>query len=465
MSPSVLLIDDEKSFRLILESALTREGYAVRTAPDVKSARAAWAASPADLVIVDRNLPDGDGVNLLSELKREAVESNLDATFLVVTAYADVDNAVLALKHGADDYVTKPVQLPDLLVKLRKGLERRALERRVQALRRREPDVAAILRRTQSPKMQRALEMAERVAESPDTPVLIQGESGSGKDMIASFIHALTPGRCESAMVELNCAAISEQLAESELFGHERGAFTDAKAAKRGLLELADGGTVFLDEIADLGLGVQGKLLRVLETMRFRRVGGTQDREVNVRVVSATHRDLEAAVRERAFRLDLFHRLDVFHLVVPPLRERPEDILDLTEQFMTVTARRLGRPIEGIAPEAADALQAYAFPGNVRELRNVVERGVILEKGKQLTLRSIVLGRGMPATDEPDARGEPFLRIDAKEDGEPLTLREVERAYVARVLEHTGWNKTKAAKLLGITFPTIQRKVQDYDLG
>ena len=465
MSPSVLLIDDEKSFRLILESALTREGYAVRTAPDVKSARAAWTAAPADLVIVDRNLPDGDGVDLLSELKREAVESNLDATFLVVTAYADVDNAVLALKHGADDYVTKPVQLPDLLVTLRKGLERRALERRVQALRRREPDVAAILRRTRSPKMQRALEMAERVAESPDTPVLIQGESGSGKDMIASFIHALTPGRSESALVELNCAAISEQLAESELFGHERGAFTDAKVAKRGLLELADGGTVFLDEIADLGLGVQGKLLRVLETMRFRRVGGTQDREVNVRVVSATHRDLEGAVRDRAFRLDLFHRLDVFHLIVPPLRERPEDILELTEQFMTVTARRLGRTIDGIAPEAAEALQAYAFPGNVRELRNVVERGVILEKGRQLTLRSIVLGRGMPAADDSDARGEPFLRIDVKEDGEPLTLREVERAYVARVLEHTGWNKTKAAKLLGITFPTIQRKVQDYDLG
>ena len=462
MTPSVLLIDDEKSFRLILESALTREGYAVRTAPDVKSARAAWAASPADLVIVDRNLPDGDGVNLLSELKREAVESNLDATFLVVTAYADVDNAVLALKHGADDYVTKPVQLPDLLVKLRKGLERRALERRVQALRRREPDVAAILRRTKSAKMQRALEMAERVAESPDTPVLIQGESGSGKDMLASFIHALTPGRSESAMVELNCAAISEQLAESELFGHERGAFTDAKTAKRGLLELADGGTVFLDEIADLGLGVQGKLLRVLKTMRFRRVGGTQDRAVDVRVISATHRDLEGAVAERAFRLDLFHRLDVFHLVVPPLRERPEDILDLTEQFMTVTARRLGRRIESISAEAKEALQSYAFPGNVRELRNVVERGVILEKTNELTLRSIVLGRGMPAS---EAQGEAFLRVDAREDGELPSLREVERDYVARVLEHTGWNKTKAAKILGITFPTIQKKVQDYGLG
>ncbi len=462
MTPSVLLIDDEKSFRLILESALEREGYAVRTAPDIKRARELWTEQGTDLVIVDRNLPDGDGVDLLSEMKQDAALRNLDTTFLVVTAYADIDNAVLALKRGADDYVTKPVQLPDLLVKLRKGLERRALERRVQALRRGEPDVAAILRRTRNPKMQRALEMAERVAESPDTPVLIQGESGSGKDMVARFIHALTPGRADYAMVELNCAAISEQLAESELFGHERGAFTDAKAAKRGLLELADGGTVFLDEIADLGLGVQGKLLRVFETLRFRRVGGTQDREVNVRVLSATHRDLEAAVAERAFRLDLFHRLDVFHLIVPPLRERPEDILDLTEHFMMATARRLGRPIDGIAPEAARALQAYPFPGNVRELRNVVERGVILETGRELTLRSIILGRGMPPVGDDTV---PLLRILPRDDGEFPTLREVERDYVVRVLEHTSWNKTKAAKILGITFPTIQKKVQDYGLG
>ncbi|MCA9615244.1 MAG: sigma-54-dependent Fis family transcriptional regulator, partial [Myxococcales bacterium] len=229
----MLLVDDEKSFRLILQSALAAEGYDVRTAADVRSGRAAWKQAPADLVILDRNLPDGDGVQLLQELKIEATERNLDTTFLVVTAYADVDNAVMALTHGADDYVTKPVQLPDLLVKLRKGLERRALERQVQALRRGAPDVASLLRRTRSPKMQRVIEMAERVAQSPETPVLVQGESGSGKDLLARFIHACTPTRAESAFVELNCAAISEQLAESELFGHERGAFTDAKVAKR----------------------------------------------------------------------------------------------------------------------------------------------------------------------------------------------------------------------------------------
>lgn len=464
MSPSILLIDDEKSFRVILESALTSEGYRVRTAADVRSARQAWSEGAADLVIVDRNLPDGDGVELLESLKREAVERNLDTTFLVVTAYADVDNAVLALKHGADDYITKPVQLPDLLVKLRNGLARRALERRVQALRRGEPDVVSILRRTKSARMMRLLEMAERVAASPDTPVLVQGESGTGKDLVARFIHTLTPGRAESTFVELNCAAISEQLAESELFGHERGAFTDAKVAKRGLLELADGGTVFLDEIADLGPTVQAKLLRVLETMRFRRVGGTHDRSVDVRVISATHRDLAAAVEDRAFRLDLYHRLDVFHLVLPPLRERPEDILPLAEQFMTMTSRRLGRPLKAITKDAAEALLAYPFPGNVRELRNVIERAVILEPSAQLTRSSIVLG---PHGSVPPVGPalDCFLRVELDEVGVPPALREVEAAYVACVLAHVGWNKTRAAKLLGITFPTIQKKIQDYDLG
>jgi DNA-binding NtrC family response regulator len=377
----------------------------------------------------------------------------------VVTAYADVDNAVLALKHGADDYVTKPVQLPDLLLKLSKGLERRALERRVRALRRAEPDVVTILRRTKSRAMIRVLDMAERVAQSPDTSVLIQGESGTGKDMVARFIHALTPGRSDNAYVELNCAAIGEQLAESELFGHERGAFTDAKTSKRGLLELADDGSLFLDEIADLGPGVQGKLLRVLETMRFRRVGGTDERSVDVRVLSATHRDLGEAVEAGRFRLDLYHRLDVFHLSVPPLRHRPEDVLDLAEQFLYATARRLGRDIEGIHPDAASALLAYRFPGNVRELKNVMERAVILETGRQLTADALVLGRrGAQPTIAPS---NVFFQANLDDEGQPPTLKQVERAYIEKVYEHASGNKTATARILGVSFPTVQKKLQD----
>lgn len=459
MNVTVLLIDDERSFRLLTQRALEREGYSVRAAANGAEARAAWQKEPADLVIVDRNLPDGDGIDLLAELKQEADDRNLDVALLMVTAYADVDHAVEALKRGADDYVTKPVQLPDLLVKLRKAIERQSLERRVRALRRGEPDVGAILQRTRSPAMRRTLEMAERVAESPLTPVLIQGESGTGKDLLARYVHALTPARSEAAFVELNCAALTEQLAESELFGHERGAFTDAKSAKRGLLELAHDGTIFLDEVGDLGLGIQAKLLRVLETMRFRRVGGTQDRVVDVRVVSATNRDLARAVQDGAFRLDLYHRLDVFHLHVPPLRERPEDVVELATQFTVTFARRLGRPARGISDAAAAALRRYSFPGNVRELKNVIERAVILERGDLLTPESLVLGGAAVVAAE-----DPFFVVHAPPEGDPPTLREVEKAYVARVLRHAESNKTRAAKLLGITFPTIAKKIQDYDL-
>jgi two-component system response regulator AtoC len=458
---SVLLIDDEKAFRVLTGQALRDEGYDVRAASNNVEARAKWQERPAELVIVDRNLPDGDGLELVAELRREAKERNLDVAILMVTAYAEVDHAVEALKRGADDYVTKPVQLPDLVVKLRKAVERLALERRVRALRHGEPDVCAMLRRTRSPAMRRVLDMAERVAESPQTPVLILGESGSGKDMLARYVHALTPGRSEAGFVDLNCASLGEQLAESELFGHERGAFTDAKAAKRGLLELADGGSLFLDEIGDLGAGIQAKLLRVLETMRFRRVGGVQDRSVDVRILSATNRDLAAAVDAGGFRLDLYHRVAVFQLEMPPLRARPEDLVELARELTASTARRLGRPIEGLSGAAEQAIRRYPFPGNVRELRNLIERAVILERGRTLSEESLGLGARPTA---PRSGERPFFAVSVGEGGDPPTLREVERGYVERVLQHVDRNKTRAAKVLGVTFPTIAKKVQDFGL-
>ncbi|MCB9594791.1 MAG: sigma-54-dependent Fis family transcriptional regulator [Sandaracinaceae bacterium] len=460
MTVSVLLIDDERSFRVLLERALVREGYEVRSAGTGAEARRAWAEATCDLVVVDRNLPDGDGIELLHDLRVDADDRNLDVAFLMVTAYADVEHAVEALKRGADDYITKPVQLPDLLIKLQKAIERRDLQRRVRALRLNEPDVATLLGRSRSAAMQGVLEMARRVAESPDTPVHIRGESGVGKELLARFIHATTPTRSEASFVELNCAALTEQLVESELFGHEKGAFTDAREAKRGLFEIADGGTLFLDEVADLGLGIQAKLLRVLETMRFRRVGGTQDRSVDVRILSATNRDLARAVEDGEFRLDLYHRLDVFQLDVPPLRERAEDLLPLAERFIDEIARRLGRPTPRLTADAIEHLRGYPFPGNVRELRNVIERAVILERGPSLSASALVLGT---ARTRPDASS-PFFRAELRDDGEPPTLKELERAYVAQILELAEGNKTRAAKLLGITFPTIAKKINDYDL-
>ena len=460
MTLSVLLIDDERSFQILFERALRREGYVVTSAGSVAEGRRAWGSSNFDLVVVDRNLPDGDGIDLLHEMRRDADERNLDVALLMVTAYADVEHAVEALKRGADDYLTKPLQLADILVKLRKAIERRDLKRRVQALQRNEPDVATLLGRSQDEAMRETLEMARRVAESPDTPVHIRGESGVGKELLARFVHAMTPQRSENAFVELNCAALTEQLVESELFGHEKGSFTDAKSARRGLLELADGGTLFLDEVADLGLGIQAKLLRALETMRFRRVGGVQDREVDVRVLSATNRDLAGAVGTGEFRLDLYHRLDVFHLDVPPLRERGADLIPLAEGFVAEFARRLGRPAPRLTEEAAAQLRSYAFPGNVRELKNVIERAVIIERGPTLTPDSLVLGG--PAGPAFAAR---FFAADLGEDGEPPTLKDIEKAYVERILKLAEGNKTRAARMLGVTFPTIAKKIQDYGLG
>ena len=455
---SVLIIDDEKSFRVIAEEALSREGYRVRTAADGKSGAKAWRQEPADVVVLDRNLPDLDGVELLATLSREAAERGVDTLFLVATAYADVANADLALRQGAEDYLTKPIQLPDLLIKIRKALETRRLRARVRALRAERDHGAPSqwLLASQSPAMRAALEQAERVAQSPSTSVLLQGESGTGKEIIARLIHAKTPGRCDEAFVELNCAAISEGLLESELFGHERGAFTDAKSTKRGLMEVADGGTLFLDEVGELSAPLQTKLLRALETMRFRRVGGTRDLSTDLRILAATNRNLADEVRAGRFRLDLFHRLDVFHLVVPPLRERREDVSALARFLLERIAERLLKPPPQLTPEAEKILAAYSWPGNVRELRNVLERAVILERSGIIGPAALVLGQGAAAAPE-----SAFFEA-ALIDGRPPTLAELEKLYLERLLAHAQGNRTQVARLLDVSYPTVAKKITDY---
>jgi len=456
MSFSVLVIDDEKSFRVIAEEALSREGYAVRTAESGAAGARAFADEPADVVVLDRNLPDVDGVDLLGRLAREAQERGVDTLFLVATAYADVENAVQALRQGAEDYLTKPLQLPDLLVKIRKALEARRLRNRVRALRHEGP--ARALLETQSPAMREVLERARRVAQSPSTSVLLQGESGTGKEIIARFIHDQTPGRGEEAFVELNCAALSEGLLESELFGHERGAFTDAKASKRGLLELAAGGSLFLDEIGELGPHLQAKLLRALETTTFRRVGGTRDLSADVRIIAATNRDLDEEVRAGRFRLDLFHRPDVFHLTLPPLRQRPEDIPRLSRWLLERIAQRLLKPAPTLSAEALRILAAYDYPGNVRELRNVLERALILETSGAITPESLLLGSGKPG-----APGDTFFSVQLK-DAQPPTLAELEKLYLERLLAHAGGNRTQVARLLDVSYPTVAKKIADYGI-
>jgi two-component system response regulator AtoC len=461
MSFSVLIVDDEKSFRIIAEEALLREGYRVRTAESGAAGAQAWREEPADVVLLDRNLPDIDGVDLLGSLSREAEERGASTLFLVATAYAEVENAVQALRLGAEDYLTKPIQLSELVVKIRKALEARRLRNRVRALRHESQPALEALLETRSRTMGEVVDRARKVAQSPTTSVLLQGESGTGKEVIARFIHQQTPGRCEEALVALNCAAIAEGLLESELFGHERGAFTDAKTAKPGLLELADGGTLFLDEIGELSQAFQSKLLRAIETTTYRRVGGTRDLTSDVRIITATNRRLEEEVAAGRFRLDLFHRLDVFHLTVPALRDRREDISLLAEWLLERIAHRLARQVPTLSPEAKQVLGAYDFPGNIRELRNILERALILESGPELTTASLVLGRNPRAG---NAELPEFFSVALGEDGRPPALADLEKLYVERLLTHAKGNRAEVARLLGVSYPTVMKKIADYGI-
>jgi DNA-binding NtrC family response regulator len=311
--------------------------------------------------------------------------------------------------------------------------------------------------------MQKVIGMVEKVAEATDTTVLIQGESGTGKELIADLIARRTPGRRDGPFVQVNCASLPENLLESELFGYERGAFTDAKAQKRGLFEEADGGTLLLDEVGDMPIATQAKLLKVLEEMTFRRLGGTRDLSVNVRIVAATNKELADEVERGAFRLDLYHRLDVFHIRVPPLRDRREDILPLAAHFLTRFAARMRKPAARFSPETEKLLVGYAYPGNVRELRNVIERAVILSTHDLIEPDCIVLSG--PTRAAPAIVPAAFFALALDAAGKPPDLAGLERAYIARLLEFAGGNRTAVARLLGVSYPTIAKKIGDYGLG
>ncbi|HET9554853.1 MAG TPA: sigma-54 dependent transcriptional regulator, partial [Anaeromyxobacteraceae bacterium] len=390
MTRRVLVVDDDRSFRVVAQASLAAEGYEVRTAHSGGEGLEVARAFQPEVVLLDRNLPDADGLDVLARL---LAGGGPDVPLVVMaTAYGEIENAVAAVKAGAFDYLAKPIALPELLVAVGKAFAARRLRRRAEGL------SGASRRRHErgfcqgsSAAMRAVVALAEKVAASPDTTVLLTGESGSGKEVIAQLVHLRTPGRGDGPLVELNCAAIPETLLEAELFGHEKGAFTDAARARPGLLEEAEGGTLFLDEVGDMPLATQAKLLKVIETRAFRRLGGNRDLEADVRFVAATHRDLDEAVRAGRFRHDLFHRLDVFRIEVPPLRQRREDVVPLARFFLAELAARAGKAIDGLMPETERRLLEYPFPGNVRELRNVVERAVVLEAGRLLSPDSLLL--------------------------------------------------------------------------
>jgi DNA-binding NtrC family response regulator len=460
----ILVVDDQQTIAHLLERSLASRGHDVRTAATGAEARAELERDPSEVVLLDLRLPDVRGLELLEEIRREWP----DVAVVMITAYGDVETAVRAMKAGAVDYLTKPLNLEQVRLIVGKALEGRSIVRELGQHRSAQTHrLKGQLIRGNSPAFLEAVSIAERVATSTSTTVLLEGESGTGKQVLARLIHNLSVRR-ERPFIELNCAAIPSELLESELFGHERGAFTDAKSAKEGLLEAADGGTLFLDEIGEMPLPLQVKLLKVLETMTFRRVGGTRDVNVDVRVISATNRDLESRCRDGAFREDLYYRLKVVPLVVPPLRDRGEDVLVFARHFLESFSKQFGKRFRRLSREAESRLLAYRWPGNIRELRNLFERTVLLEDGETLEVRQ--LGLPEPTADDHSdviARLDCLLRArDVPAEGIRLEslVDDVERELIILACELTRWNQSHAAELLGVGRDKLRYRMKRHEI-
>jgi DNA-binding NtrC family response regulator len=443
--PRVLAVDDDPLTLKLLDKTLALEGYEVITAPNGPAALDEARRQLFDAAVVDLRMPGMDGLELLRELKRldPAVE------VIMTTAYPEVSTAVQALKDGAQDYLQKPMNLDELRHRMRRVMERRLLRREVTSLRRRLGEQLAVRDLVgASAQMTRVKELVAKVA-ATDSPVLIEGESGTGKELVAAAIHRLS-GRSQGPFVPVNCGAIPGELVESEFFGHVRGAFSGAVSDTPGLFRSADGGTLFLDEVAELPPGLQAKLLRALQEREVRPVGSTRSHPVDVRIIAATNQNLEAAVRDGRLRPDLLYRLDVVRIAIPPLRDRKEDIPALVAHCLRQLNQRFGRDVREVAPEALAALRAYDFPGNVRELENLLERAYVLGAARRLTLADLpVLSPGGGAT--------PPL-------GPLPTLAEAERDLIVRALRVHGGNKEQAARALGLSPRTLYRRLQEYGL-
>ncbi|MEP0845975.1 MAG: sigma-54-dependent Fis family transcriptional regulator [Phycisphaerae bacterium] len=456
MSVRVLIVEDESLIRWSLRQKFEERGFQVTEAGDGAKALEALEADTFDLVMLDYKLPDMTGLDVL----RSARQADSDAVVVMMTAYSTIENAVDAIKLGAFDYISKPFQMDRLLFVVDKALETTKLRREVRELRRnlaREYGTDTII--GQDPSMVRLLEMANQVARTGVSTVFLRGETGTGKDLVARVIHQKSE-RAAQPFINITCTALSETLLESELFGHERGAFTDAKAQKKGLLEVANGGTIFLDEIGDMPAALQAKLLRFLEERRFRRVGGTREISVDVRVIAATNRDIDQAIEDGAFRRDLMYRLNVVTLFLPPLRARGNDIRLLAQHFVARFATEFKKPVNSITQAAYDMLQGYTWPGNVREMRNVIERAVLLCKTDKVDAEDIMLGRSDQRPWEWDIE-----HINLPPHGFDFEkLQRLERHLLLQALERTNYNQSAAAKLLNLTRDRLRYRLQKHGL-
>ena len=449
---NILVVDDELGLRHTLTLILQAEGHTVRAVNDGASALERLSDTSPDLIICDVRMPGLDGLAFLEKYK----EMGGSALVIMMSAYGDDEAALEAIRRGAYDFIPKPFRADQVLLVVRKAIEREGLRREVAQL---HDEIDALRTPTgivgRSPRIAQALTLADKVARHPST-VLITGESGTGKELVARHIHDASP-RASRPFVAVNCAAIPEALLESELFGHAKGAFTGATAERQGLFEEAHDGTLFLDELGDLPLPLQVKLLRALQEGEVRRVGDNASRSVDVRLVAATARDLESDVAEGKFRADLYYRINVVRIHLPALRERSEDIPELVRHFIERFNRRLGMHVAGTAPAAMRALVEYPSPGNVRELENVVERAMVLTDGPQLCVEQL------PTLAPPVTRNETAVS--------PLDLsvkrrtEELERALIKEALERTRGNRTRAAKLLDLSHRALLYKIRDYGLG
>ncbi|HET9525208.1 MAG TPA: sigma-54 dependent transcriptional regulator [Pyrinomonadaceae bacterium] len=461
----ILVVDDDQAIRWTLREALQSWGFEPIEAGTVAEAVTQFETNLPAAVLLDIDLPDGSGLDVLRQIKQE----HPDAIAIMITGNVQVENTISALRGGAYDFIAKPINLEELRVTIRNAIETQQLRREVEHVRKeraREFNFRQIV--GESPAMKKMLGLAAKVAESEVSSVLLQGESGTGKDLVAKAIHYGSQ-RADRPFVAINCAALPATLIESELFGYEKGAFTDAKARKQGLFEQAEGGTLLLDEIGELELSLQAKLLRVLEEGAFRRVGGLKDIPLDVRVLAASNRDLKTESEAGRFRLDLYYRLSIIQIDIPPLRERGDDVLLLSDYYINTIGTRLKRNkrITGLSPETAEVFKKYNWPGNVRELRNVIERALILEDTDEITTEYLPGGL-MTASRLSPPGGAPQTSSQFILPSEGISLDEAELSFVRQAIERSGGNQTRAAELLGISRDQLRyrlKKLEDAQIA
>jgi len=447
----ILVVDDEHLIRWSLDQNLKKQGYEVVMAGTGEDALRMVCEQQPDLVLLDIQLPGISGIEVLEKIK----EIDDDIIVIMLTAHSGLETAVNAMRLGAYDYISKPFNLDELTIIIRKALENSDLKQEVVRLRTEtKKSVPNIIGGSQQTKY--LMEVLEKVAKSEASTVLVQGESGTGKELVAKWIH-YSSSRAEKPFIAINCASVPATLLESELFGHEKGAFTDAKATKKGLFELADGGTIFLDEIGDMELGMQAKLLRFLEDRSFRRIGGARVYTVDVRIISATNKDLQKSIEEKSFRNDLYYRLQVIPIFLTPLRERKEDVMALASHFVEMFNKDFSKKVQGIAGMAERMLLDYSWPGNVRELKNVIERAIILGNDETLLLEHLpleIVARASPLGGAPTAA----FRLPP----EGIDIEEVEKELIRQALEITEWNQSKAAKKLNLGIDAFRYRMKKF---